>query len=146
MSNTREKNLTMMQAAISYNLDLIKDLVENGYDLHCEDDFIFNISLSHNKPDITRYIISQTRDIYYINEALVGYAHNGNINFVQEMIDLGGNIYYKGNEAVNWAAGYGKLEMVKYLLEKGAEINLNWAIELAKQNKHPEMISYLENI
>lgn len=144
--NEREKNLTMMEAATSYNLNLIKDLVENGYDIHCENDFVFNISLSHNKPDITRYVLSKTRDNYYINEALVSYAHNGNIEFVEEMIELGGNIHYKGNEAVKWSAGYGQLEMVKYLLDKGAEIELNWAIELAKQNKHSEIINYLESI
>lgn len=146
MTNIRKKNLSMIQAAISYNLNLIKDLVEKDYDLHCENDFVFNISLSHNKPDITRYVLSKTRDIYYINEALVGYAHNGDIEFVEKLIELGGDICYKNNEAVNWAAGYGQLEMVKYLLMKGSEINLDWAIELAKQNKHTEMVNYLESI
>jgi hypothetical protein len=88
-----EDNLKIMQAVISYNLDLIKELVQQGVNIHCENDFVFRISLSHNKPEITKYVISLVNSSnfeYYINEALVAYSHNGNINFVKEMLELGG--------------------------------------------------------
>jgi len=48
------------------------------------------------------------------------------------------------NEAIIWAAGFGHIEMVKYLLKNGAILNKHRAIELARQNKHKEMISSLE--
>lgn len=70
----------MMTAVVAYDLDLIKELVNDGYDIHCEDDFVFRISLSHNKPEITDYVISlvdEKNNEYYINEALVSYAHSG---------------------------------------------------------------------
>ena len=54
------------------------------------------------------------------------------------MIRMGGDITYKNNEAINWAAGFERLEMVKYLLKKGANIDLDKSIRLAKQNKHIE--------
>jgi ankyrin repeat protein len=131
---SREDNLRMMQAAIAYDLALIKELVEEGVDLHCENDFVFNISLCHNKPEITKYIISQARgsDIeHYVNEALVEYAHAGNIPFVKKMIKMGGNIHHMADEAVNWACGFGQLKMVKFLVSLGARIEVQNAISRA---------------
>lgn len=138
-----------MYCAIFYNLNFIKYLVENDYDIHCENDFVFNISLGHNKPDITRYVISISNghdEYYYINKALVEYAHVGDIEFVKEIINMGGDIHHLNDEAVLWAAGFGKIEMVKFLLNQGSRLEINSAIELAKQNHHTSMIEYLENL
>jgi ankyrin repeat protein len=144
--NTREDNLKMMRAATSYNLDLIKELVRNGLDIHCENDFVFEISLGHNKPEITSYVISlvngNNKD-HYINKALVEYAHAGDIQFVKEMIELGGNIHYMNDEAVNWACGFGQLDMVKFLVGLGANIEVETAKSRAKQNNHQHIIDYL---
>ena len=143
---SREDNLKMMQAVIAYDLDKIKELVDQGVDIHCENDFVFEISLSHNKPEITIYVISLVHSLcleYYVNEALVEYAHSGNIQFVKKMIKMGGDIHYKQNEAVNWACGFGQLEMVKYLVSLGANIDVTNAISIAEQNKHENVVEYL---
>lgn len=145
----RDKNLLMISSAKYYNLNFIKYLVENEYDIHCENDCVFHISLGHNKPDITRYIISicgAYDEHYYINEALVEYAHLGNIEFVKEMLDLGGDIHHRYDEAILWAAGFGQIEMVKFLLDRGAKIDLEKSIELAYKNNHIETVKYLENL
>lgn len=145
----RKRNLRMMEAVVAYDLDLIKELVDDGYDIHCEDDFVFKISLDHNKPEITDYVISlvdEKNNKYYINEALVSYAHSGNIPFVEKMLEMDGNIHYKCNEAVNWACGFGKLEMVKYLIKQGAVLNEVEAFELALQNNHHHVLDYLSTI
>jgi hypothetical protein len=142
----REDNLRMMQAVIDYDLDLIKELVEEGVDIHCENDFVFNISLGHNKQEITKYVISQARgsDIeHYVNEALVEYSHSGDIQFVKEMIEMGGNIHHLADEAVNWACGFGQLEMVKFLVSLGARIEVENAISRATQNNHQVVVDYL---
>jgi ankyrin repeat protein len=144
-----DSNLNLMQAVISYDLGLIKELVENGADIHCENDFVFNISCGHNKPEIAKYVISLASgsDLeYYINEALVNFAHCGDIQFVQEMIDMGGDIHYKNNEAVNWCCGFGKIEMVKYLLRNGAVLDIEYASRIATQNNHKEIIDFLKKL
>ena len=142
-----EKQLLMNYSAMFYNLNFIKYLVEEkDMNIYADNDYVFNISCSHNKPNITRYVISLTNGYDYINDALVQYAHNGNIDFVEDMIRMGGDITYKNNEAVNWAAGFGRLEMVKYLLKNGGNIDLDKSIRLAKQNKHIEMITFLETL
>jgi ankyrin repeat protein len=144
---SREDNLKLMNAVISYDLNLIKQLVDSGIDIHCENDFVFNIACGHNKPEIARYIISLANSYdqeYYINEALVNFAHNGDISFVEELIDMGGDIHYMNDEAVNWSCGFGRLEMVKYLLKKGATLDVKWATELATQNKHQDILDFLE--
>ena len=143
---SREDNLKMMQAAIAYDLDKIKELVHQGV-IHCEDDFVFEISLNHNKPEITRYVISLVHGSnieYYVNNALVEYAHSGNISFVKEMIEMGGDIQYNQNEAVIWACGFGQLEMVKYILSLGVRLDVTDAICKAEQNNHKHVVEYLE--
>jgi ankyrin repeat protein len=148
------KNILMSYSALFYNLNFIKHLVDKGFDIHCENDYVFSLSCSHNKPDITRYFLSTVADNnypdlqYYINIALIQYAHSGDIEFVNEMIDMGGKVTYSNNEAIIWAAGYGKLEMVKYLIYKGADIYArnDMALSVAKQNHHKEMIVYLKSL
>jgi len=75
---------------------------------------------------------------------LIEYAHSGDIDFVKDMIEMGGDVTSNNNEAIIWAAGFGHIEMVKYLLKNWATLNKQRAIELAKQNKHKEMITFLE--
>ena len=71
-----EKQLLMNYSAMFYNLNFIKYLVEEkGMNIHADNDYVFNISCIHNKPNITRYVISLTNGYDYINDALIQYAH-----------------------------------------------------------------------
>lgn len=142
----KDKNLLMSYSSMFYNLNFIKHLVEKEFNIHCEDDYVFRLSCNHYKPDIIRYVISLSREHYYINEALVCAAHNGDIEFVKELIDMDGNIHYRNNEAVNWAAGFNQLNMVKFLIKNGAKIDLDYAIQLAKQNRHEKIVDYLNSL
>lgn len=62
------------------------------------------------------------------------------------MLDLGGDIHHRYDEAILWAAGFGQIEMVKFLLDRGAKIDLEKSIELAYKNNHIETVKYLENL
>lgn len=123
MIETESEKLLMMYSAMFYNLEFIKYLVDKGFDIHCENNYVFELSCNHNKPDITRYVISKTSSKYYINEALVNYAHIGDIEFVNEMLELGGDINYLGHEAIYWAAKRDHKDMVQFLIENGADVN-----------------------
>jgi len=137
-----DRQLLMNYSAVNGNLIFIKYLVEEkSMDIHSDNDYVFNTSCSRNYRDITKYVISLTNGYKYINKALIEYAHSGDIDFVKDMIEMGGDV---NNEAIIWAAGFGHIEMVKYLLKKGATLNKQRAIELARQNKHREMITFLE--
>lgn len=121
IENEKDKDLLMMYSAMFHNLDFIKYLVDKGFDIHCENDYVFEISCNHNYPDITRYVISLSNGYHYINEALVSYAHIGDIEFVDEMLGLGGDIMHRGHEAIYFAGKYGHKKMVEFLIENGAD-------------------------
>jgi len=140
-----DRQLLMNYSAVNDNLIFTKYLVEErGMDIHSDNDYVFNTSCSRRYKDITKYVISLTNGYRYVNKALIEYAHSGDIDFVKDMIEMGGDVASNNNEAIIWAAGFGHIEMVKYLLKNGAILNKHRAIELARQNKHKEMISFLE--
>jgi ankyrin repeat protein len=55
-------------------------------------------------------------------QALVRYAKNGNIDKVQELLNKGADTITL-NDALWWAAGEGYIDIMKLLIEKGANVN-----------------------
>ena len=55
---------------------------------------------------------------------------------------------YNKNDALIWASMKGKLPVVKYLVEHGADINArdNSALRLASENGHSEVVKYLTSL
>ena len=144
--NEKTPDILMMFSATYGNLNFIKFLEAQDVSIHCENNFVFQISCSHNYTEITRYIISRVyKTDYYINEALLAYASNGNIEFVEELIEMGADVSYLGNEAVIYAHN---AQMVKLLSDNGANIAWNYdhILRIAKQNGKDDIIEYLESL
>lgn len=79
---------------------------------------------------------------YLLNERLVEASENGDINMVKRLIQIGATSY---DIALKEASLFGHLEIVKYLIEKGANIqaNNNLALRMAVMNKHLDIVKYL---
>lgn len=115
-----QKNLLMMYSAMFNNLKFIKHLVECDLDIHCEDNYVFKLSCGHNYAHITKYVISEANQPeYYINEAFVRYAQNGNIEFCKELLEIGADMTYNIHETMYFAYND---EMVNFLIENGEGI------------------------
>ncbi len=93
--------------------------------------------------------LAQVTDEEYVpyTEAL----QNGDIKLVKKMLatDAGVNDVYFGWSALQIAANKGQLEIVKLLIDKGANINYqhpiskNTALHLAALSNYPEVVKYL---
>lgn len=76
---------------------------------------------------------------------------DGNVKVVKQFLatDAGINDKYFGWTALQIAANQGQLEVVKVLIDKGADINYqhpiskNTALHLAALSNHPEVVTYL---
>jgi ankyrin repeat protein len=85
----------LIDACRRRNLSAVKACVEQGADIHADDDV-----------------------------ALRWAADNGHLEIVKYLIEQGANIHAMGDYALRYAAYEGRLEVVKYLIECGANIHV----------------------
>lgn len=103
------------------NLELVKKITEYLYD----------------KELITKDMLSQ----------LLADSIDNDLPFIycQLYIDLGADIHEQEDWALRNAARYGRLDLVKYLVERGAEINVHFGepLFLAAGNGYLDVVKYL---
>ena len=89
------------------NIDTFKLLMENGADIHIQDD-----------------------------HALKWSAERGYSNIVKILIENGANIHAQDDYALRWSARKGQLDVVKFLIENGANIHADYdyALRWSKKN------------
>lgn len=92
-----KSTMTFASAAGRGDLEVVRNLVEQGVNIH------------------TNY-----------EEALCRSAGNGHLEVVRYLVEQGANVrafHYTGNTPLNEAVRYGHFEVVKYLINQGAKIN-----------------------
>lgn len=108
---------------------------------------------------LTKLCFSQsetTKSIFNKDSLIVIYSENKNWTQVKELINSGlsCNINYQGNTPLIWASFYGDIEMVKYLLSKGADPNFGsnrtpmsvsdkGCLEWFNEECHPDIVDIL---
>jgi len=85
---------------------------------------------------LARYL----RDVRSPDEKLV-------LKYVRYFVSQGADVNADNNNPLAFAARTGHLEMVKFLVSKGADAkSKKWALHDATAYKHPEIIKYLESV
>ena len=75
--------------------------------------------------EVVKYLLEQGADLHAQNDwAFQWAARNGRLEVVEYLVKHGANLHVDDDYALRWAAENGHLEMVKYLLEQGADSNL----------------------
>lgn len=129
------------------HLETIKFLIDCGLDIHINIDIALRRAAGYGYLDIVEYLIKEGADIHTYNEAPLHLAaSNGHLSMVKYLIEHGANPYADDNCALCYAAGYGHFEIVKYLIGLGRNIiacnkGLSWAID----NEQLEIARYLLN-
>ena len=101
------------------DINTFKYLVDNGANIHADDD-----------------------------EALRFSAYNGNLEIVKYLFEHGANIRALDDWALCLSASQGHLEVVKYLVENGADIHACNDSDLcwAANNGHLDVVEYLKSL
>ena len=107
-------------AATNNHLNIMKYLIEKKYSKYTNDWEILRVACEKGYLEIVKYAV--------------------------EVLKL--DIHFQQEKALRWACACGRLEIVKYLVDHGALIHVKnfECIKFAKENKHHDVVDYLEFI
>ena len=112
----------LIEASIDGDLDKVKYLVENGADVHADNDYALCLSAENGHFDIVKYLVENGTDIHAKNDhALCWSAKNGHLEVVRLLLENGADIHAHDDFALRLSAQKGHLEVVKYLIENRAD-------------------------
>ena len=114
-------NDQLIEASKHGDLEKVKELVENGADIHAQDDHALCWSANNGQLDVVKYLVENGADIHaYNDDALRLSAEKSNIDLVKYLVENGANIHADNDYALRLSALHGHLNVVKYLVENGA--------------------------
>ena len=131
-------------------LSLIKYCVDKGYNINLFGDCAIRIAANNGYLDIVMYLSEKGVDAHANDdEILIASCKNGYLGIVRYTVEvLKLDIHIWNELPIKRASAAGHLEIVKYLVNRGALIHVDnfESIRLAKLNKHHDVVDYLEFI
>jgi ankyrin repeat protein len=76
-----------------------------------------------------------------LDRALVKYSQSGNLEIVKYLVEHGADVHAGDDEALHLSSNNGHLEIVEYLVEHGADINV--ALFASSEHGHLHIVKYL---
>jgi ankyrin repeat protein len=116
--NTQEQlDNNLIQAVKECNLIKVKHLIEQGADIHADNDWALRLSAANGHLEVVKYLVEHGADIHsYKYQALRYSAGNGHLEVIKYLIEQGANIHADNDYALRFSAKYGHLEVVNYLI------------------------------
>jgi len=112
-------------ALLHGNVDMIKLLIEYGFNIRANDDHIFIKSATYGHYEIVKLLLEYGVNVHANNdEAIKNSAGNGYHYIVRLLIEYGANLYADNEQALKASVARGHYETVKILLENGANIHV----------------------
>lgn len=103
-----------------------------------------NDAAIHGKLEWTQYWLNKEFSLKDLNQALNYAANNGNLDVVKLLIDHGATSI---DRAFIEAAQYDNLDVVKYLMPRGITYDaIRSALYSAAMNQHDDVVEYLESL
>jgi len=128
------------------NIETIKFLIDNGADIHFNNEYLLQWASSHGYLDIVQHLVQCEADIHICNEhALYLAAKNCYFDVAIFLIQKGANIHANNDDALMSACIYGCLDTVRFLVKSGADVHArnDEAIKLAYEYNHDDVIKFL---
>jgi ankyrin repeat protein len=138
-------NLILNNALNSRNNIFAKFLIENGADIHTNNDEALRNASKVANLEMVKFLIENKANIHANNdEALRNASKIGNLETVVFLIENGAYINANNGETFKNALKNGNLEIVKFLIENGADFNPNNKDLLnSLQEDNLEILKYL---
>ncbi len=122
-------NVDLTNASINNDLDLIKNLLNNGADIHTDDDRILSIALYNKRLDIVEYLISRGANIHLQKELIIA-STKGYLDIVKYLVSKYKKTLHKElDQALDQAlisSLFGNLDIIIFLVNNGANIFIEY--------------------
>ena len=128
------------------NFQVIKQLVEDGANIHTFDDWPLSWAADRGRLDIVEFLVEKGANIHAGTDyALRIAARNGYLDIVKFLVSKGADVHVANNYALILAAANGHLSTVKFLVSKGADIYAenNYALVIAATNGYLDVVKFL---
>ena len=144
----RHINVTkqLINASECGDLDNVKQLIENGADIHAENDWALRFSADNGHLNVVKYLVENGANIHTQDDhALCWSAGYGYLDVVKYLVENGANIHAQNDHALCWSAENGHLKVVRLLLENGADIHADddYALCSSAYRDHLEVVRLL---
>ncbi len=130
-------------------LDVVKLLQENGLQItDSQKNFLLVESFNDNNIEFISYMLQIGADpICYNNEPIKRACYEGSVKAMKLLYEKGADIRVDGDFLICEAASLGNYEIVKFLLENGANPNANNGepLRIARIKNHPEVVDLILN-
>ena len=120
-----EKNDALLKATMDGNLEVVKWLVENGADIHVDNDKPLDNAINYARDlDIVKYLVEKGADIHaQDDQALKSAFFEFDLEIVKYLVEQQGARVNVLNEHLGEAVVNGELDLIKYLVAHGADIH-----------------------
>ncbi len=127
------------------HLQLVKYLVENGANVHTENDEALIYAVQENKLEIVKYLVEVGKMDIHNGYMVYIAASNGYLDILKYLVKKGANFRYEDEAPLIRAAAYGHNEIVEYLLSIGSDVHAknDQALYNANANKHMDVVATL---
>ena len=140
-------NNPLTRAVTSNNLPLIQELLDNGANIHANNDLALIRAAMRGYTDIVQELVNRGANIHAQNDlALVYAAQFGRTATVRYLLDQGVNIHTRDGQALITASGNGKVATVRYLLDRGANIHTQNDRALIVATEYNPHLSVIEEL
>ena len=98
------------------DVSVIKDLVEQGANVHANDDCALRWATENGHLEVVKYLVEQGADVHADDDcALRWAASSGHLKVVEYLVEQGADIHAEDDEALRWAANNGHFGVVEFL-------------------------------
>jgi len=139
-------NKQFIKAIQNNQIDKVKNLLDQGADIHDDNDWALRESAFYGYLEIVKFLLTQGANIHADDDyALREAATNGHLETVKYLLTQGSNIHAKDDEALRYSAISDHLETVKCLVTNGANVHTNndEPLRWAAEKGHLEIVKFL---
>lgn len=110
-------------AAILNDIAALQRAIDNGYDLHANQDSVLRTAVTFESYDVVKYAISNGGDVNANSgDALEKAAIWGKLGMIQLLVENGADVNVNNSGPLYWAVLAGNNDVAQYLVDHGSKI------------------------
>lgn len=144
-STVEEKTESMILAVEEQWVSIVKLLINNGANIRSHNNYILRDSCRHGETSLVRFILEKCQDLKgdELKVPIIEAVYRGHLDIIKLLLDRKAPLDCIETDVFINNVKYNKIEVVKFLLEKGLIIDGDFAILWSALLEYREMTRFL---